>query len=378
MANEKHLAKLKQGVATWNAWRRANPEVLPDLTDADLKGIQLSGADLRMVNFSGAILVVADLRNTKLINAIIKEAHLVGATLAYADLTAANLEGADLEGADLSGTKLAGANLRGAGLNKVNFSRADLRGTDFSHAKCNYTIFGDVDLSHAKGLDTIFHFGPSTIGTDTISRSKGNVSEVFLTEAGVSDSFLKASRGLLAQAIGTGVVQTGELNAVFRSSELVSQNVDINKFRELPSFNGVQALDRLGIAAKANIRALEQNMNQARHESRVFLIFTMFFAALGFIVVLCGLTLMYQGLTTEGGVTTAASVVSEVMAALFFRKDRELRESIRSYHKDVLESQAILTVVDIADSIGDSSSRDKAKTEIIKGMLGRMHPVGQA
>ena len=27
MANEEHVAKLKEGVTAWNAWRRENPEV---------------------------------------------------------------------------------------------------------------------------------------------------------------------------------------------------------------------------------------------------------------------------------------------------------------------------------------------------------------
>ncbi len=30
MANEEHLARLKQGVAVWNQWRNAYPEIRPD------------------------------------------------------------------------------------------------------------------------------------------------------------------------------------------------------------------------------------------------------------------------------------------------------------------------------------------------------------
>lgn len=37
MANEKHLAILRQGVKTWNQWRQEHPEVTPDLTKADLR-----------------------------------------------------------------------------------------------------------------------------------------------------------------------------------------------------------------------------------------------------------------------------------------------------------------------------------------------------
>jgi hypothetical protein len=42
MANDEHVALLKQGVDAWNAWRRYNPDIRPDLSEANL-----SGADLR-------------------------------------------------------------------------------------------------------------------------------------------------------------------------------------------------------------------------------------------------------------------------------------------------------------------------------------------
>ena len=49
MADPKHLARVKQGVTVWNAWRRRNPKVTPDLSralliDLELRGINLSGA----------------------------------------------------------------------------------------------------------------------------------------------------------------------------------------------------------------------------------------------------------------------------------------------------------------------------------------------
>ena len=36
MANDEHVALLKQGVAAWNAWRDENPDIRPDLSGADL------------------------------------------------------------------------------------------------------------------------------------------------------------------------------------------------------------------------------------------------------------------------------------------------------------------------------------------------------
>ncbi len=63
------------------------------------------------------------------------------------------------------------------------------------------TRFGDVDLSGVKGLDDVIHEGPSTIGIDTIFRSKGNIPEVFLRGAGVPDALITYTRSLVNQPI---------------------------------------------------------------------------------------------------------------------------------------------------------------------------------
>jgi len=48
MANQEHLAILKQGVSAWNRWRVDNPTIR-----ADLEGAYLEGADLRGANLEG-------------------------------------------------------------------------------------------------------------------------------------------------------------------------------------------------------------------------------------------------------------------------------------------------------------------------------------
>ncbi|MGE5655429.1 MAG: hypothetical protein ACM37W_02215 [Actinomycetota bacterium] len=72
MANLEHLKILGQGAEVWNAWRKSNPQEIPDLSaahissfglitsfnnesvesveideEADLKGINLSGTNMR-------------------------------------------------------------------------------------------------------------------------------------------------------------------------------------------------------------------------------------------------------------------------------------------------------------------------------------------
>jgi hypothetical protein len=110
MADKEHLGILRQGVRQWNAWRKQNPELLPDLTRADLSGVYLRGANLGRVDLSAANLSGAELRM----------ANLHWADLSRANLSDANLQWAELRQADLTGANLTGANLFGANLGKAN------------------------------------------------------------------------------------------------------------------------------------------------------------------------------------------------------------------------------------------------------------------
>jgi uncharacterized protein YjbI with pentapeptide repeats len=69
MANELHLALLKQGVEIWNKWRKENPDIKPNLRGADFRQKDLSGA-----NFSGVYIQGTNFTNTLLKNAEFKGA----------------------------------------------------------------------------------------------------------------------------------------------------------------------------------------------------------------------------------------------------------------------------------------------------------------
>ena len=86
-----------------------------------------------------------------------------------------------MSGVDLSNSILREANLIGA-----NFTGANLEGADLTNAVIGGTIFGNVDLSNVKGLESLVHLGPSTVGIDTIYKSRGKVPVVFLKNAGVA------------------------------------------------------------------------------------------------------------------------------------------------------------------------------------------------
>jgi TIR domain/Pentapeptide repeats (8 copies) len=211
MTNREHRAKIREGVAAWNDWRKSNTEIVPDLIRAILLGTNFSRANLFRANlpeanldgadFFKANLREANLDGASLFKANLCQAHLSGAHLSTAHLSTANFSEADLTGTDLGAANLTRADLTGANLDAANFNKADLTGADFTGAILGYTIFGDNDLSDVKGLDAVQHRGPSTIGIDTIYRSHGNIPLRFLRGAGVPDNFIEYMGSLTGKAL---------------------------------------------------------------------------------------------------------------------------------------------------------------------------------
>jgi hypothetical protein len=158
MANDEHVALLKQGAAAWNTWRRENPDIRPDLNganfrEANLSGADLSGANLREANLHETYLDGANLRKANLHEADLSGANLRDAHLTGADLSEANLHEAVLNRANLGGgVYLSGANLRGAklilaNLIEANLSAANLREADLRQAALVDTNLTDADLT---------------------------------------------------------------------------------------------------------------------------------------------------------------------------------------------------------------------------------------
>lgn len=168
MANPEHLAKLKEGVEAWNAWREEQPDIKPDL----------GSKNSSEVRFEGDLFVGYSLQTT-------------GSDLAGLDFTGANFVGTNFGFSNLYGT-----NLRKAGLIKAEFFEANLNKVDLSSAVLRSTIFVNSDLSQARGLDTCIHLGPSIIDHNTILKS-GKLPEVFLRGCGLPDRLIEYYPSLL-------------------------------------------------------------------------------------------------------------------------------------------------------------------------------------
>jgi uncharacterized protein YjbI with pentapeptide repeats len=189
------------GIEDWNR-RRANGEQIPDFENADLYRADLSGANLSRANLDGANLSKADLSKADLNGASFRVANLRRANFGGASLYDADLGRADLRGANLSWANLIGANLREANLSETYLARTDLSGANLTGAKlsrcpCHGTLFCDLDLSEVKGLESIWHVGPSFVGVETLFKSKGKIPEAFLRGCGVPDPLIAYLPALL-------------------------------------------------------------------------------------------------------------------------------------------------------------------------------------
>jgi hypothetical protein len=199
VANEAQVKLLKEkGVEAWNDWRKQNPEVRPNLREADLRkaylsGANLSGANLASANFDEAQLVGANLRSACLDKAAFSWSWLFGVDFRGASLRDAEFIWSDLRMADLSGVHFWMTDLRGSDL-----SGADLTKARFKNCSMGQTQLGNVDLSQCEGLLTIKHDGPSNIGIDTIYLSGGSIPEAFLRGAGVPEPFIVQMKSLVA------------------------------------------------------------------------------------------------------------------------------------------------------------------------------------
>lgn len=138
MADENHIAILSKGVKAWNEWRHANPDVVPDLAEADLRGKVLRGVNLHSANLVKTLLT-AELKRSGERTTDLRDADLTQADLSLADLYLADVRRANFHKATLQLTQLQDADLRDtdfteAHLHGANFLHADLRGADFSRS----------------------------------------------------------------------------------------------------------------------------------------------------------------------------------------------------------------------------------------------------
>jgi uncharacterized protein YjbI with pentapeptide repeats len=185
VADEGHLAKLMEGVESWNEWRESTT-VEPDLSNASF-GYFFSPAKLSDADFSNTNLSHSDLSGADLNGANLSRANLKGANLSHSNLSWANLSDANLSHSNLNWANLSNANLNGSDL-----SRSDLTCADLSDASLSDADLSDADLSYDLGSDDTFLIGANfkRANLRNANFSKTDLSDVNLSGANLSGADL--------------------------------------------------------------------------------------------------------------------------------------------------------------------------------------------
>lgn len=242
MPNKEHVALLKQGAETWDAWRTENPDMRPDLSGADLHRADLRDANLEAADLGAANLEEADLRRAFLFKANLRGANLQLANLHIADLRNANVHEANLEAADVRGANLEFAKLEEANLPGANLGGANLRG-----ANLRYANLEGADLTEAR-LDGADFYGAKlkAVCFRKAILWRANLENANLTEADLTDANLEESDFTGAQLLRADLRQAKLARANLIESNLKAAVLDRASF-ERTRFLDTNLLDTKGL-----------------------------------------------------------------------------------------------------------------------------------
>ena len=204
--NEEHVAVVRSGTAAISAWRRDHPDVPLVLSYAELDGLDLRNADLshcRLYESSlrSSKLTGASLEGSDILEADFSDSDLTGSNLALCSICGMNLSGASMNGSDLAHSAvtahLLNCSLQNLDLSWTRFTNVEMTNVDLTGSYCSHTVFANVDLSGARGLDTLRIDAPCSVGIDTVFRSRGLIPRGFLEKCGIPRAAIESMLALL-------------------------------------------------------------------------------------------------------------------------------------------------------------------------------------
>lgn len=239
MANPEHAYWFREGADAWNQWRNSHPGVVPDLELVDGRGLVLDSADL-----SDAILRGCDLSNGSFKNVNLTRADLALAKLVAVDLSGANLTNAKLDEAILCGSNLTNADFSGASFIAAKLCRAQLsnalgRAAIFTRAKLEKALLVETRLEgafldHADFQEALLrraNFSRATLTGSNLSRAEldGSRGEaVDLTDVDCREASIKD-----CNLIGSVFRRTKLAEAILRGSDLSEAVFDQVQFHKV-------------------------------------------------------------------------------------------------------------------------------------------------
>ncbi|HMU94698.1 MAG TPA: pentapeptide repeat-containing protein [Anaerolineales bacterium] len=246
MADQKHREIFSQGRKVWNAWRKKNPKIKPDLSTLSFRNADLGGFDLRAV-----FLENSDLRNAQCVGTDLRGAYLYNVDARKANFDKANLSGATLQRALFQGASLRNAKIEFTLSQEANFEKADLtnaslflsdlsdakfdqailKNANFNETNLNGTYLTQCDLSSCTfkkaSLVNVKMVNSNLTGVDFSGRTLAGASfwRANLTRANIKETDCQMVEFAEAKLVGANLSFSNLDTAEFRDADLTSADL---------------------------------------------------------------------------------------------------------------------------------------------------------
>jgi hypothetical protein len=123
-------------------------------------------------------------------------------------------------------------------------------------------------------------------------------------------------------------------------------------------------------ATKSDHRFKRRVFDENLHSARQYITFSLIAASLGFLIVLGGVVAMIFGHSQAGIVTSAAGIVSELVAVLFFNQAKHFVQRLDHTLDRLLEIEGYFRAFAIAEQVPNQEFRAHLLEAIVMKMVG--------
>jgi hypothetical protein len=135
-----------------------------------------------------------------------------------------------------------------------------------------------------------------------------------------------------------------------------------------------QLLERIAKRSEQLLKDLRKNFELYRRQASLSFVWTLVISTVGMILLSSGIALSLIGKASTVNVASISGVLTEFLAAIFFKQAAAARNSQDRCQQDLLRRQQILDLVELTRLISDEKSRDAVTQDLIKGfVLGTGH-----
>lgn len=129
------------------------------------------------------------------------------------------------------------------------------------------------------------------------------------------------------------------------------------------------AFDALSRSTANVMEQLNEIRDETRQQAKRWSLLSMIMSLIGFLLIGAGVVMILSDATTSAVITAVSGIVTTGIGALFFAQSREANKRVDAILARLNQSQEILTLVQIANTLESEEERNRLKTEIMRKAL---------